>query len=526
MGTPNAKRRLLVYIALLGCGVAVCAWQAEEHVRFRDSAKQALINRGRDITSTLGVLVSAQRGRGPFVQRDRLESALANLIRDELESVTILSATGDVAASAGKKVEITREMLQAKGVYWRDTTLTIMNLADLGAVNSEDGARSRPPIVVTNNFRPTPGRRPESRPNPDAPAESATTPTPPPSTTPLATNPPTTPPPAEATAPAVGSTSTAPASAPSTGRPRFTFGRPPWVSPEEYDELIQKQGVHSLVLSLSTFDMRRKVNADLLLRSLVSLLAMGGAIISTLAWRNTGKNAELQIRLIKAGEMNMHLKEMNLAAAGLAHETRNPLNLIRGLAQMIAMQAKEAPKLKEHASTIVEEADRVTVQLNEFINYSKPREAQFAPVQVARLVADVARTLLPDIEEKRIELHQPDSTLSIEADEQLMRQAIFNVLLNATQAVAAGGRIDVRLTAVGSREAVLEIADDGPGVPVADRASIFKPYVTMRPKGVGLGLAIVAQIAAAHHWEVACAANEPRGAVFRFGHLKIAAATA
>jgi signal transduction histidine kinase len=291
---------------------------------------------------------------------------------------------------------------------------------------------------------------------------------------------------------------------------------------EEYETVIRKQGVHSLVISLSTDEMHRAVNNDLLLRSMVSLLAMGGAVISALAWRNFGKNAELQIRLVKAGEMNAHLKEMNLTAAGLAHETRNPLNLIRGLAQMIAMEAKDAPKLRGHASTIIEEADRVTVQLNEFINYSKPREAQFASVQIARLVADVSRTLLPDLEEKRIELRQPESKLSVEADEQLLRQALFNILLNATQAVAPGGQIEVRLIPVGPREAVLEIADDGPGVPEADRASIFKPYVTMRPKGVGLGLAIVAQIAAAHHWEVSCLANVPRGALFRFTHLTLA----
>jgi signal transduction histidine kinase len=224
--------------------------------------------------------------------------------------------------------------------------------------------------------------------------------------------------------------------------------------------------------------------------------------------------------------MNTHLKEMNLAAAGLAHETRNPLNLIRGLAHIIAMQAKDQPRLKEHASTIVEEADRVTVQLNEFINYSKPREAQLAPVNVARLVADLERTLRPDLEEKRITLAPVESTLVIEADEQLLRQALFNVLLNATQAVSPGGRIEVRLTADGAREAVLEICDDGPGVPAADRISIFKPYVTMRPHGVGLGLAIVAQIAAAHRWDVSCAANEPHGAVFRFSHLHIAAPVA
>ena len=220
--------------------------------------------------------------------------------------------------------------------------------------------------------------------------------------------------------------------------------------------------------------------------------------------------------------MNAHLQELNLTAAGLAHETRNPLNLIRGLAQMISMQAKDATKLKEHASTIIEEADRVTVQLNEFINYSKPREPQFAPVQVARLVAAVARTLVPDLEEKRIKLSVPDSTLTISADELLLRQALFNVLLNATQAVGPGGHITVRLAPAAPGEAVLEIEDDGPGVPAGDRASIFKPYVTMRPKGVGLGLAIVAQIAAAHRWEVTCLANEPHGARFRFSHLAVA----
>jgi signal transduction histidine kinase len=275
---------------------------------------------------------------------------------------------------------------------------------------------------------------------------------------------------------------------------------------------------------MSTDAMHRAVRADLLLRSLVSLLAMGGAVISTLAWRNVGKNAELQIRLIKAGEMNTHLKEMNLAAAGLAHETRNPLNLIRGLAQIISMQAQESPKLREHASSIVEEADRVTVQLNEFIDYSKPREAHFAPLEVTRLVADVARTLLHDIEDKHIRLQPPASPLTVEADEQLFRQALFNLLLNAVQAVSPGGRIDITWTQTGPAEAALEIRDDGPGVPEADRINIFKPYVTMRTKGVGLGLAIVHQIVAAHRWEIVCLANEPKGAAFRITHLKIGAA--
>ena len=301
--------------------------------------------------------------------------------------------------------------------------------------------------------------------------------------------------------------------------PRFPYSRPAWMDKEEYDALIKTQGVHSLVISLSTEEMRQAVRGDFLLRFLVSFMASGAAIVSALAWRNVSRNSDLQIRLVKAGEMNSHLAQMNLAAAGLAHETRNPLNLIRGLAQMITLQAQDSPKLKDHAAAIIEEADRVTVQLNEFINYSKPREAHLGPVEVRRLVADVARTLVPDIEEKHVTLVPLESPLVVEADEQLLRQALFNVLLNALQAVGPGGRVEIKLTPIGPREAVLEISDDGPGVAVAERANIFKPYVTMRPKGVGLGLAIVHQIASAHHWEVTCDANVPHGALFRFSRL-------
>ena len=82
------------------------------------------------------------------------------------------------------------------------------------------------------------------------------------------------------------------------------------------------------------------------------------------------KRAELQIRLVRASELNSHLKEMNLAAAGLAHETRNPLNIIRGLAQMLSKQTDAPPDIREKTRVIMDETDKVTAQLTEFINYS------------------------------------------------------------------------------------------------------------------------------------------------------------
>lgn len=487
------QRNLGVYLSLLLLSLGVCAWQWEEHQRFKGAAAQALINRGRDITSTLGVVVSSQRRYGNLIDKDKIESALHGLIHPgELESIAILGATGETIASAGRAVEVTPEMLRARGVYWREQELTLMNLMDLG-VGGTPADNTLPAALVVSDprmskaFRPPTSRKATAR---------------------------------------VASTATGPdgTPVPAVPTPRFPYSRPAWMDHEEYDKLIKKQGVHSLMISLSTNEMHRSIRNDLLLRSLVSLLATGTALLSALAWRNISRNSELQIRLIKAGEMNSHLSQMNFAAAGLAHETRNPLNLIRGQAQMIALQAQDAPKLKAHASSIIEEADRVTVQLNEFIDYSKPREAHLSPVEISRLVADVGRTLLPDIEDKHIVFRPGATTMTISADEQLLRQTLFNLLLNAVQAVEPGGQIDVNWSITSANEGRLEVADNGPGVPAAERVNIFKPYVTMRPKGVGLGLAIVHQIVSAHGWEIVCHENQTRGAVFRLQHLKIATA--
>jgi signal transduction histidine kinase len=496
MRWPTAKRHLIVPIVLIGCGLAVSAWQAVEHSKFERTAKEAMIKRGRDITSTLGVVLRSQRRYGLLVVKERIEPSLQALVQsEELESIAILAATGEPLASAGRPMDLTADEIQAGGVFWGDRTLTIMNLMDLGSGAGEDGTRAAAAIVMTDDerrsLRSSPSRRPpdSNTPNAEKPAGTARD--------------------------AAATTANPP------GRP--SFGRPFWMTNDQYNSVIQEKGVHSLVISLSTEEMYRKVRSDLLQRLLVSLLALGGGIISIFAWRNFGKNAELQIRLVKAGDMNAHLKEMNLAAAGLAHETRNPLNLIRGLAQMIAMETQDQPRLREHASVITEEADRVTVQLNEFISYSKPREAHLAPVEVARVCADVARTLVPDTEERQIRLKLPDSRVLIRADEQLLRQALFNLLLNAVQAVAPGGQIEIALIPVDAREAALEVRDDGPGVPAAQREAIFKPYVTMRPKGVGLGLAIVQQIVSAHGWDIVCLENQPHGAVFRIRYLRVAA---
>jgi two-component system sensor histidine kinase HydH len=104
----------------------------------------------------------------------------------------------------------------------------------------------------------------------------------------------------------------------------------------------------------------------------------------------------------------------------------------------------------------------------------------------------------------------------------LLRQALFNLLINAIQAVERGGEVQVSARNTDAREVQLEIRDTGPGVAPERRAEVFKPYFTTHPEGTGLGLAVVQQIVLAHGWEIACEANEPRGALFRITHIRLA----
>lgn len=286
--------------------------------------------------------------------------------------------------------------------------------------------------------------------------------------------------------------------------------------------MIQKRELHGLVLSLSTHNLYAIAQQDLWVRAVIVFFAIAAVAGSGLAWRNVTKTSELQIRLVRTSELNTHLKEMALAAAGLAHETRNPLNIIRGLAQMISRQPDTQEEVREKSHEIVNEADKVAAQLNEFINYSRPREVRRSVLSLGSVISEVVRTLNYDIEEKKIALKVTGEQLNVEADEQLLRQALFNLLMNAIQAVDGAGEIQVVAAKRNVSEAVLEIRDNGPGVPPDRRQEIFKPYVTTQKEGgTGLGLAVVQQIVLAHGWEVECLANQPKGAVFRISHIQV-----
>lgn len=497
-------RRSWFYAALIVIWAAIVAWQVGEHIRVRRSARAALINRTKDISNTLGLVLRSQRRFGGVISKERLESVLNELVKPgELNAIALLNAGGEVVASAGTPVDFHKHGVLRSSERWDAQTVTLMNLIDLGTNLTQDLERANRTIVVPR--RELFGQAETNRPPFDG--------------TNFMTG----------SSNSVGSPRFPWRPPPEGGRPRGTnepgpgFRRPFWMNEGEYQSVIQKKGVHSFVLVMSTAPLRAAYQQDLWLRAVIGFLATVSAAGSGLAWRNLGKSSELQLRLVRASELNSHLKEMNLAAAGLAHETRNPLNIIRGLAQMISMQ-ETSSEIRKKSRDIIDETDRVTAQLNEFINYSRPREVRRSSVALLSVAAEVVRTLGHDLEEKRIRLETSGDDLRIEADEQLLRQALFNLLLNAIQAVEANGQIQIAATRRNASGAILDIRDNGPGVLPAHRTEIFKPYFTTHQKGTGLGLTVVQQIVLAHGWEIECLPNEPRGAIFRISHLKAASA--
>ncbi len=517
---PEHRARWVAGLLLLAW-LLVLAWQVYEHSRVVAAAQLDVQHRARDIANNLSAVTQALEFRGN-VAEDRLAKVLNNMVTNgttRLVSVSLLNTNGDSVLSEGDTNLLSHETplpTAADSGRWSDHYVTFLmtlegpSLATNALVVLPSFRSFTNSSAYTNGEFPPPGPR---RDQPDFMGDDRDHehdhPHGPP---PLITN-------------ADGQVFMQPPPNGGGGRPHGGGGRPWWMrgmSDSDFRALMAKHELHGLVLVMSTENYRITCQDDVWLRLVIVIFAGISAIVALMAWRNMAHTAELQIRLVRASESNSHLKEMNLAAAGLAHETRNPLNIIRGLAQMVSRLPDASPEVRNQTKTIVEETDKVTAQLTEFINYSRPREVRRTKVPLPAAAAEIIRTLNFDIEEKKLRVEAAGETVAIEADEQLLRQVLFNLLLNAIQAVGEGGNIRIEVQRATATEAFLEVRDDGPGVLPENRTEIFKPYFTTHQKGTGLGLAVVSQIVQAHGWEIQYVPNQPRGAIFRITHLKIA----
>jgi signal transduction histidine kinase len=271
-------------------------------------------------------------------------------------------------------------------------------------------------------------------------------------------------------------------------------------------------GPAEIVLQLPTVELERNLAADLR-RFLLTGLALTAAVVCLAVLLALGvRSVELRARLATSHEKVAALEYLGRLGAGLAHETRNPLGVVRGYAERLLRDDVGPVEVRDAARTILEEVDRTAARLDEFLLLSRPSTLRRRRVPMRALLTELAGLLSPDLEAKRATIGIAGAEIEVEADREQARRLLLNLLVNATQAIDDGGEITVELRR-GAAGTEVEIRDDGPGVPAEIRESLFEPYVSMRQGGTGLGLAIARQIAMAHHWRLRYEPGRPRGTV-------------
>jgi signal transduction histidine kinase len=228
----------------------------------------------------------------------------------------------------------------------------------------------------------------------------------------------------------------------------------------------------------------------------------------------------LRDRLAALGEM----------AAAIAHEVKNPLGGIEVMAGLLKRRLTDRPDAQMMLNDIIKEAKMANAIVLEVLEFVRPLRLHAEPVEIARLVEDAMYVADSQVPRGRTEvtLSMAPDTPTIEADAQQLRQLVTNLLTNAFEAVGADeGRVEVRVRAARAGDPVtsaerersalvLEVADNGPGVPPESRERIFSPFFTTKPRGSGLGLAIVRKIVDAHEGRIDVSEGlQERGACFR-----------
>jgi two-component system nitrogen regulation sensor histidine kinase GlnL len=213
-------------------------------------------------------------------------------------------------------------------------------------------------------------------------------------------------------------------------------------------------------------------------------------------------------------------------AIGLAHEIRNPLGAIRGAVQLMRRELGDDARLGEYTDVLLKEVDRVNRILEMLLDISRPVTLRPVPLNVHQLLERVALLSEEMASRRRVQIvRRYDPSLPpILADEDRILQVFHNLVRNAIEAMADGGRLTLvtrpsmnpLFTKVdlghGQRSmAEIQVIDEGHGIPETTRARLFTPFFTTKDKGLGLGLALCHRIIEEHHGGIHITSEPSRG---------------
>ena len=226
--------------------------------------------------------------------------------------------------------------------------------------------------------------------------------------------------------------------------------------------------------------------------------------------RRLEREARQRQRLAAVGEM----------AAGIAHEIRNPLASMRGSIQVLRAELALSDEQASLMDIVLRESDRLNDTIQSFLTYARPQAGVPRAVDLPRLLEDAATLLRNSPELKpghQIAVEGLDEGLVLEADENQLRQVVWNLATNGLRAMPGGGtlRLIARFQQEDPDTALLEVADEGVGIPADQLETLFQPFHGGFGQGSGLGLAIVHRIVTDHRGEVVVESAVGKGTLVR-----------
>lgn len=222
-------------------------------------------------------------------------------------------------------------------------------------------------------------------------------------------------------------------------------------------------------------------------------------------WRKMEQQIERDERLAAVGRL----------AAGLAHEIRNPLASLSGAVQLMADEKED-----ELHGIVLREVENLNELVEDFLDIARPLQLRALPTDVVAIISDIVIAFEQDPRyQGRVSISATSESVPLLAiDGNRVRQVIWNLVLNAAQATAADGRIEIRVRRAGAGWEV-DVADEGVGIPMDQIHRIFDPFYTTRSGGTGLGLANVDRIVRAHNGEVGVHSEQGKGTCFTLRFL-------
>lgn len=237
---------------------------------------------------------------------------------------------------------------------------------------------------------------------------------------------------------------------------------------------------------------------------------------AVLILRDVTRERESESRTIESER----LQAITLLAAGVAHEIGNPLNSLTIHLQLLDRElagegAVDREEMKEMVAVARREVERLDQIITQFLRALRPSRPALERASVPEILEEALGFLRHEIKDRDVlvEVDVPDDLPTALVDRAQIKQACFNVIRNAIQAMSHGGVLRITLSS-DDRFVILAFTDTGPGIPADDLGAIFEPYFTTKSDGTGLGLMIVQRIVRDHGGEIEVRSEPNTGTTF------------